>query len=504
MRPYHAKSQSDHRDRNAVRPARLGRPHPLESGGQLGQSGRARSEGSAGDSRRAGVQRLPGVQRRQAVRHAGADGGEVAVEAVEPSRWTAWWPIRSRFWFLGWNKKPTDVAPGGGLWAAEWWQEILRARAVLSRLDCVATVTKFLLSLLARCPFLILPSPVTCFHCLFHISIIHPRLRLVSQLDLLQRHVPVNDRVPHCSPGRPLVSGAGSAVHSRPISDEQVQTERVLVQVARGAHGDGGGLAARLHAADRDGDKIMVADVAWCYISSRGEVRVTSNDVVDQSWSHSRTSGRGYELAERQTIQQLLVRSHSRLGWLHDVEVSISEDKHWRTFCHDVRELVMQIVDGRYQRFSRWPIDGADDELCPARQPQPQRLKRRASTGDVQQRGGDAVVVDDRNSSAAAADSVLPNDGVAGEQESAAVHRLRQPAFTLADGSWLTETAASAAVFLLFAKHRRGGVQTPPPPAGRRLSLRSHVRSRSGQGSTTGVLKFWTLGTRNIDSQYSN
>ena len=30
------------------------------------------------------------------------------------------------------------------------------------------------------------------------------------------------------------------------------------------------------------------------------------------------------------------------------------------------------------------------------------------------------------------------------------------------------------------------------------------MRSRSGQGSTSGVLKFWVLGTRNIDSQYSN
>ena len=29
------------------------------------------------------------------------------------------------------------------------------------------------------------------------------------------------------------------------------------------------------------------------------------------------------------------------------------------------------------------------------------------------------------------------------------------------------------------------------------------MRSRSGRGSTSGVLKFWALGTRNIDSQYS-
>ena len=30
------------------------------------------------------------------------------------------------------------------------------------------------------------------------------------------------------------------------------------------------------------------------------------------------------------------------------------------------------------------------------------------------------------------------------------------------------------------------------------------MRSRSGRRSTSGVLKFWVLGTRNIDSQYSN
>ena len=203
-------------------------------------------------------------------------------------------------------------------------EEVSGTRTVLGGLHCVSTEPELTLCLGTRCPFLVIPSSVPGFSRLSHSVVVQSWLWLVAELDLPDRHVSVQYRIPHGPPGGPLLVGAGCPIQRRPVGQEQIQAQRVGAQLPSGAHGDRRRRLPGLHAADRDSDQVMVADAARCDSWVGGEVWMTGDDVVQQGGGGPGVGRARDDLAQREATEQLHVRCDARFIWPENVEVGIS------------------------------------------------------------------------------------------------------------------------------------------------------------------------------------